>query len=202
MECVVHGWLPSRHDANLARPDPHDPALLLLGQPVDAAAMGLAWNDPSISLADLLGKAAGDSATARRVAAMSLRILGNREALPAFRRMLADPDEYARKQAAWGLGVLGSREDLDVLRPLLGDPARRVRLFAAFALARLGDADGARLTAEAAQDTSDEPIRRGEAAIALADGRHRQYRPMLEQLLATGGDRLLVSRLQTALGRM
>ena len=201
MECSVHGWIARPGAWGGARPDPGAPEVLLLGAPVDVSALGLPWNAHSVPMSSLMSAGASGDAGARRAAAMGLRILRNRDALPAMRQMLSDPDEYVRKQAAWALGELGDPADMALLRPLLADPALRVRLFAAFALARLGDPEGARLTAAEVQDTTDEPIRRGEGAIALADGRHGQYRPLLEQLLAAGGDRLLVSRLRTALSR-
>lgn len=141
--------------------------------PVSAAALGVDPSTAEVDLDQLAELAKAPSARTRSVVALALRRMRHPRGLPILRGLLADPDEYVRKQASWALGQIGSPLDIPALTKLLSDPAERVRDFAAYALARLGDAAGVRASIAALNDGARNPIRRGEAAVALADGPRR-----------------------------
>jgi hypothetical protein len=144
-----------------------------LGGPVSAAALDLPDAATEVTLVELARKATARSARTRSVVALALRRIRHRDGLPVLKRLLGDPDEYVRKQSAWAIGQIGGATDQAGLVPLLEDPAERVRDFAAFALARLGHGDGIRRSIVVLEARERTPIRRGEAAVALADGQRR-----------------------------
>lgn len=143
---------------------------LVLSGPVSATALGIDPATAEVSIDELAKIASSGPPRARSVVAVALRRMRHERGLPILRGLLADPDEYVRKQASWALGQIGSPLDVPALTRLLTDPAERVRDFAAYALARLGDEAGVRASMAALRDGARNPIRRGEAAIALADG--------------------------------
>lgn len=143
---------------------------LVLSGPVSATALGIDAATAEVSIDELATIARAGGPRARSVVALALRRMRHKRGLPILRGLLADPDEYVRKQASWALGQIGSPLDVPALTKLLSDPAERVRDFAAYALARLGDEAGVRASTAALRDGARNPIRRGEAAIAMADG--------------------------------
>ena len=150
-----------------SRVDPLD--TIALGGPISAAALGLDESVAVLTLEDLERLSKAPSGRARSVVALALRRMRHPRGVPILRTLLADPDEYVRKQAAWALGQIGSPVDVPFLTRLLADPAERVRDFSAYALARLGDDAGIARSIAAMNDPLRNPIRRGEAAVALGD---------------------------------
>lgn len=76
----------------------------------------------------------------RATAAVGLRMIGDRRALPALTRAARDPDAVVRADVARSLGMLGGADEIPVLAALLrpaGEPDAAVRLQAAQALQRL-----------------------------------------------------------------
>lgn len=65
-----------------------------------------------------------------------------RDAAPALRVLLHDPDPQLRWQCAWSLAQLGDRESTADLRALLADRNGDVRASSSAALARLGSREG------------------------------------------------------------
>ena len=150
-----------------SRVDPLD--TIALGGPISAAVLGLDESVAVLTLEDLERLAKAPSGRTRSVVALALRRMRHPRGVPILRTLLADPDEYVRKQAAWALGQIGSPADVPFLTKLLDDPAERVRDFSAYALARLGDDAGVTRSIAAMNDPHRNPIRRGEAAVALGD---------------------------------
>lgn len=141
-----------------------------LGGPISASVLGLSESATEVTLDELFELAKSPSSRTRSVVALALRRLRNPKGVHVLRTLLTDTDEYVRKQAAWALGQIGTPNDTPYLVPLLDDPAERVRDFAAFALARLGNETGVERSIASLKDAARNPIRRGEAAVALADG--------------------------------
>jgi hypothetical protein len=138
----------------------------------------------------------------RHEAAIAARFLGDRELAEDVLPILGDFDEYARKQAAWTLGVLGDDCAVPALRTALDDPVERVRDFAAFALARLHDPEGVRRTDSVLRDDRRQPIRRGEAAIALGDAGAQEEREVFRRILDSPAPAELRERIALALERL
>lgn len=217
--CTVHGhipyarepWVYSGHPLGRAfgaerglldMPRTAAEAVALSG-PVTAEGLELAADATQATFADLARAAQSARSRTRSLSALALRRLRDPRGLPVLRDLLRDPDEYVRKQAAWSLGNIGSLADAPALLPLLSDPAERVRDFAAYALARLGDAKGAEASLAVLANTARNPIRRGEAAQALGDGKHAAAIPRLQEILASAPiDAELKVRVEEALTRL
>jgi hypothetical protein len=75
------------------------------------------------------------------LAALAAGQLGDREAVPVLRKLLASEFELYRGNAAAALGLLGDAESAPVLRKMLADPDENLRAAAAEALGRLRDPD-------------------------------------------------------------
>ncbi|MGH9778853.1 MAG: HEAT repeat domain-containing protein [Candidatus Acidiferrales bacterium] len=99
----------------------------------------------NISLADALVKAlrTGRRPLNRAAAAYALGFLGNRRAIPALEKALADKAESrsVRSDAAEALAYLASNGSIPLLTRQLEDPSKDVRLWCAFALGVAGTLD-------------------------------------------------------------
>jgi HEAT repeat protein len=85
----------------------------------------------------LLDSASEPSAIVRSTAAVALRMLGDKRALPALTAALDDPEPFVRADAAEAIGNLGDAgQAAPLARALQSDPDARVRLQAAMALRR------------------------------------------------------------------
>ena len=109
----------------------------------------------------------------RATAAVGLRVLGDKRAIPALVTACSDPEPIVRADAVRTLGDLGGPPEIATLAPLARrDPDANVRLEAVYAIRKIGGEDTIPIFIAALSDPDESVAFAAHSALLSLTGQH------------------------------